>query len=174
MSDEDPCELETADAVKTPWVLRRAVRADLDGITALQFAAYAKNRDQLGVEPLPLLMDYHAALDRLEFWVAEVPADDAEDGAPEELAGVLMLDAADAFTIESIAVAPSRAGSGLGTALLQAAEIRARVLGYPRVCLYPGAPLTHLIAWYGRHGFEEDRVETLSDRSIVHMSKRVT
>ena len=39
-------------------VLRRATRDDLSAVTALQRAAYAKNRAILGVEPLPLMADY--------------------------------------------------------------------------------------------------------------------
>jgi hypothetical protein len=42
--------------------LRRGTTGDFDAIVTLQRAAYARNRDLLGVEPLPLLADYQAIL----------------------------------------------------------------------------------------------------------------
>ena len=39
-------------------VLERASAADLPALIALQQAAYARNRDLLGVGPLPLLADF--------------------------------------------------------------------------------------------------------------------
>ena len=36
----------------------RATACDLTRVVALQRAAYARNRDLLGVEPLPLMADY--------------------------------------------------------------------------------------------------------------------
>ena len=45
--------------------LRRAGPGDLAVVTALQRAAYAKNRPLLGVEPLPLLADYDEILRRV-------------------------------------------------------------------------------------------------------------
>ena len=35
--------------------LRRAVPGDFESVVAIQRAAYARNRELLGVEPLPLL-----------------------------------------------------------------------------------------------------------------------
>ena len=60
---------------------------------------------------------------------------------------------------------------GSGRAMLEAALERGRALGYKTVRLYTGSTLAHLIAWYGRHGFEIERTEALSDRSITHMVK---
>jgi len=33
--------------------------------------------------------------------------------------------------------------------------------------------LTHLVGWYGRHGYQVERIENLSDRSITHMIKHL-
>ena len=145
--------------------LRRAETADLEPLLALQRAAYAKNRPLLGVEPIPLLADYSVILRDMEVWVSEKDA---------RLVGVLVLEPrADDLLIWSIATDPTAQGTGLGGALLSAADERARQLGRSVVRLYTGTPLHHLVGWYGRHGFALERIEALSDRSITHMIKHL-
>src|SRR5262245_28188399 len=145
--------------------LRRAGEADLEGLLALQHAAYAKNRPLLGVEPIPLLADYARIQRTMEVWVFE------RDG---RLLGALILEPRpDDLLIWSIAAHPSAQGGGIGRALLAAAEERARHIGRTLVRLYTGTPLAHLVAWYGRHGYAIERIEALSDRSITHMIKHL-
>lgn len=145
--------------------LQRAADVDLGDVVALQRAAYAKNRPLLGVEPLPLLADYAAIMRDMEVWLAR---------ERDKLAGVLILEPrAGDLLIWSIATDPAAPPSGLGRALLGAAEVRARELGRSVVRLYTGTVLTHLVAWYGRHGYAVERIEVLSDRSITHMIKHL-
>ena len=147
------------------WELRRAKAQDHDRLVALQHAAYARNRDLLGVEPIPLQADYHAVLREKEVWLAE-------EG--ESLVAALVLEPrTNDLLIESIATDPARQNAGLGGALLSAAETRARDLGHTSVRLYTGTVLTHLTSWYARHGYSTDRIENLSDRSITHMMKQL-
>jgi ribosomal protein S18 acetylase RimI-like enzyme len=144
-------------------VLRRADGADIEAIVALQHAAYARNRALLGVEPLPLLADYAAILRDYEVWVAG-----------DDVAGVLILEPrSHDLLIWSIAADPQRQQTGLGHAMLAAAEARARALGLDTMRLYTGAPLQHLIDWYGRNGYAVERTEELSDRVITHMVKHL-
>jgi ribosomal protein S18 acetylase RimI-like enzyme len=145
--------------------LRRATAADVDAVTALQRAAYARNRELLGVEPLPLKADYAEVLSRYEVWLAE-----GEHG----LDGVLILEARpDDLLIWSVAADPRTQGRGLGRRLLAAAEERAVALGRRVMRLYTGEPLTANIAWYRRHGYAIERVEQMPDRRIVHMAKQL-
>lgn len=46
-----------------------------------------------------------------------------------------------------------------------------RQLGQTAIRLYTGEPLTDLIDWYARSGYEMERREQRSDRTIVHMLK---
>ena len=147
------------------WSLERAGADDLGALLALQRAAYARNRQLLGVEPLPLQADYADILRTSEVWVAR-----RDDG----IAGVLILQPrAEDLLVWSIASDPGTQGHGLGRALLGAAEVRARQLGLRTLRLYTGTVLTHLVDWYGRHGYALERIETLSDRSITHMVKHL-
>jgi ribosomal protein S18 acetylase RimI-like enzyme len=145
--------------------LRRADTGDVVAVTALQFAAYAKNRALLGVEPLPLRADYGKILADYETWLAE-----SADG----LDGVLILEPrTDDLLIWSIATAPRLHGRGLGRRLLAFAEERARAHGLSIVRLYTGEKLTGNIAWYERHGFAREWIEDMGDRRAVHMMKRL-
>lgn len=145
--------------------LRRATPDDFDSLEALQRASYAKNRILLGVEPLPLLADYHEILRNMECWVTEDTA---------RLTGALILDwNPDALLIWSISSAPEAHGRGIGNALMAFAEQRAKAEKQPRIILYTGEPLTANIAWYQRLGYTIDTIETMPDRRIVHMSKTI-
>ena len=143
--------------------LRRATADDLDAVVALQRAAYAKNRPVLGVEPMPLLADYSQILLECEVWLSE---------SPQGLDGVLVLEPRkDDVLLWSVATAPRVQGAGLGNRLLEATETRARQLGHRRVRLYTGDRLASNVAWYMRHGYDQERVESLGDRKVIHLIK---
>jgi GNAT superfamily N-acetyltransferase len=144
---------------------RRAGAAEVAAVEALQRAAYARNRDLLGVEPLPLQVDYAQIVAQMEVWLF---------GPTEALRGVLALQAEpDALLIWSVATAPQAQGAGLGAAMLDFAEARARTLKLSTIRLYTGEKLEANVAWYGRRGFAIDRTEARADRKIVYMSKRL-
>jgi GNAT superfamily N-acetyltransferase len=145
--------------------LRSAVAGDLPAVTALQRAAYAKNRPLLGVEPLPLLADYAQVFADYEVYLAE------RDGTLE---GVLILEPrTDDLLIWSVATAPVAQGRGVGNTMLAFAETRARELGLSRIRLYTGEPLIANIAWYTRHDYVHERLEDMGDRRIVHLIKQL-
>lgn len=145
--------------------LRRACPDEAEKVAAFQRAAYARNRDILGVEPIPLQADYAGVLKASEVWLHE------NDGL---LAGVLILEPRpDDLLIWSVATAPGARRRGIGNGLLAFAEIRARELGRTAMRLYTGEPLVDNIAWYKRRGYAIERTEAKSDRRIVHMLKNL-
>jgi GNAT superfamily N-acetyltransferase len=144
---------------------RRADADDVAAIEALQRAAYARNRAVLGVEPLPLQVDYRDIVARMEVWLFE---------QGEALQGVLALEAEpEALLIWSVATAPDAQGAGIGNLMLDFAHARARDVKLATIRLYTGEKLRGNIDWYQRHGFAIDRVETIIDRTIVYLSKRL-
>ena len=143
--------------------LRRGSAADIDAVRALQRAAYAGNRVMLGVEPLPLMVEYADVFAAFEVWLAE---------EAEGLQGVLILERrSEDLLLWSVATAPGSRGRGLGNRLLAAAETRASELGFTVVRLYTGEKLAGNIAWYERHGYVRERIEELDDRRVIHMMK---
>ena len=56
----------TAPSHEAPW---RARPSDVAAIEALQRAAYARNRVLLGVEPMPLQVDYRDIVAKMEVWL---------------------------------------------------------------------------------------------------------
>lgn len=144
---------------------RRATDADFTAVVTLQHAAYAANRAVLGVEPLPLKADYAEIFRTMEVWLVE---------STTGLDGVLILEArADDLLIWSVATPPDRQSRGIGRQLIEMAEIRAAELGRSTMRLYTGTLLKDRVAWYGRHGYQVERVDVLPDRSVTHMVKRL-
>ncbi len=76
--------------------------------------------------------------------------------------------------IESIATDPAAAGQRARRALLALPRREPATSGYAIVRLYTGTVLTHLTDWYARHGYQTERIEVLSDRSITHMMKQLS
>ena len=145
-------------------LLRRATDEDRTRVVVIQFAAYSRNRELLGLEPLPLLVDYEEIFATHEVWLF-----DAEDG--DAIASLILELRDNDVLIFSIAIDPGRQATGIGRKLLAASDIRARQLGHDTVRLYTGSTLQHLIDWYSRNGFIIERVEQLKDRSVTHMVK---
>lgn len=145
--------------------LRRVSSADQAEVEAFQEMAYARNREILGVTPVPLKWDYATIFSETEVWGVR------DKG---QLVGVLILrPREDDLYLESVATLPQVQGGGYGNAMLNATEFRARDWGYDKVRLITGELLTRNVEWYRRKGFQVENLERLPDRSIVHMVKHL-
>jgi RimJ/RimL family protein N-acetyltransferase len=129
-------------------------------VERFQAEAYARTREALGTQPMPLDWDYGEILDACETWIA------ASGGEPKGL--LILRRRPDDLYLESIATLPSAAGNGHGGAMMSAAFERARSLGLPRIRLVTNA-LNPALEWYKRVGFVVEREEDLGDRTAVHM-----
>ncbi len=144
--------------------LRRAVPGDFESVVAIQRAAYARNRDLLGVEPLPLLADYEQIFRDFEVWVtAEGP-----------IAGVLILEPrADDLLIWSIATDPQRQQTGLGRRDARGGRDpgpRTRPCHHAALYGRDPAPSDGLV----RPPWLCDRADRgMPDRSVAHMVKHI-
>lgn len=145
--------------------LRPATEADLPAILRIVEAAYSPWVERIGQRPKPMDEDYAALVTRGRAEMAE------REGAPVAL---LVLEwEADHMLLENLAVAPEAQGSGLGTALLAAAEKRAREAGVPEIRLYTHVKMASNIAFYTRHGYEETHRAEEHGRQRVFMTKRL-
>jgi ribosomal protein S18 acetylase RimI-like enzyme len=145
--------------------LRRADLRDLEAVRAFQHAAYARNRAIQNVEPLPLLVEYADIFRTHEVWLAD------HQGS---LGGVLILEERpEDLLVWSVATSEAAMGSGIGNRMLRASEHRAAELGKTTMRLYTGQKLVRNIAWYERQGYAIEHIETMPDRKVVHMVKKL-
>jgi len=131
-----------------PPRLRPATAADVARLAEIARAAYARYVERLGGrEPRPMSEDYAAVLAGKQVLVAE------RDG---ELAGLVVLAVdPEGFVVDNVAVDPQHEGTGIGRALLQAAEAEAARAGYDSIYLYTHERMTENIALYKRIGYVE-------------------
>jgi ribosomal protein S18 acetylase RimI-like enzyme len=144
--------------------LRAARATDAGEVTGLVDDAYRPYVERLGRPPGPMTEDYAAVIRDYDVTVVE------SEGA---IVGVVVLGLAnEGFTIENVAVHPSRHGQGLGRALLELAEAEARRAGFDSIHLYTHEKMVENQALYKRIGYLED--ERHPEQSfLVFMSKRL-
>jgi len=144
---------------------RRATADDVDAITALVQAAYAKYVARIGTEPLPMVADYAAVVRAHQVWLV--------DGADGLQAVLELIPADDHLLVENIAVAPDIQARGLGRQLMAFAASEARRQGYAELRLYTNEKMHENIAFYGRLGFVESGRSVRDGRHIVFMTQRL-
>jgi ribosomal protein S18 acetylase RimI-like enzyme len=124
--------------------IRLAQVADASAVATLVQRAYDHYVPRIGARPRPMDADYPALIAAGQAWVAVDP----------DIVGVIVLDHhADHLQIDNVAVAPERQGSGVGAALLDFAEDRARARGVPELRLFTHALMTENQAFYARRGY---------------------
>ncbi|AKU91958.1 GNAT family N-acetyltransferase [Vulgatibacter incomptus] len=94
---------------------------------------------------------------------------------PSATYGSRWLDRPEVASVKQFAVAPAHQGKGIGNRLLETAESTARISGATELALDTAQRATHLVAYYGRHGYrviEAVRWPEVNYDSFV-MSKRL-
>jgi ribosomal protein S18 acetylase RimI-like enzyme len=129
--------------------LRCADAADVDAVGDVVRRAFVKYVPRIGREPMPMGVDYTAAIRGGRCWVAEI------DG---RIVGMLVIVPADGHLhLDTIAVAPEAQGRGVGGRLLAFADEQASAAGFAEVRLFTNAAMTENLAYYARHGYRETR-----------------
>jgi len=145
--------------------IRPATTDDAEKVSAIAQAAFEHYTARIGRPPMPMTIDYPAAIKAGKVWVAGNPSTDGF---------VLLEDTEDALLLDVIAVSPSAQGSGVGSALLDFVETEARSRGYSRVTLYTNAAMTENLAYYPRHGYTETHRESFHGFDRVHFTRPLT
>ena len=127
--------------------LRPAEPADVPGITDCVRLAYQHFVARIGRPPAPMLDDYSRVLEQRMVMLATVD---------DEIAGVLVLAETDeGFLLDNVAVDPKFQRRGIGRALLEHAEQRARFSGYDCMHLYTNELMVENRYLYTRLGYRE-------------------
>ncbi len=132
----------------------------MDAIAQSAFERYVA---RIGHPPIPMTIDYLAAIEAGKVWVAENRG--TVDGF------VLLEDQDDALLLDVIAVSPAAQGSGVGSALLDFVDTQARTRGYSRVTLYTNALMTENLVYYPRHGYTETHRGSFHGFDRIHFEK---
>jgi ribosomal protein S18 acetylase RimI-like enzyme len=128
--------------------LRPATAADVPRLAEIARGAYARYVERLGGRrPRPMSEDYAAVVAGKQVLVAE------RGGEP---VGLVVLEVDDeGFVVDNVAVDPAHEGTGVGRALLRAAEAEARRAGFDSIYLYTHERMTENVALYERIGYVE-------------------
>jgi ribosomal protein S18 acetylase RimI-like enzyme len=145
--------------------MRQAGLSDIAAVTALVNAAYGHYVQRIGMTPGPMTRDYQEVIGDRNVTVAERGG---------EVVGVIVLHVTDeGFGIDNVAVHPSCQGQGLGRALLNLAETRAREAGFGSVYLYTHEKMTENLDLYAKIGYVEYRRSAHDGFALVHMRKHL-
>ena len=125
--------------------------------------AYGHYVERIGRKPGPMTWDYD---EMIRDWDATV----AESGGA--IVGLLIVGPTDeGFVVENVAVHPSQQGKGLGRALLELAETKARGAGFDSIYLFTHEKMTENQALYARIGYVEYERRVEGELARVFMRK---
>lgn len=145
--------------------IRKASLDDVEAISALTNAAYAKYISLIGRKPQPMTADYSRMVIENSIWLLI---------AENQLVGVLVLVyEPENILIYSVAINPEHQKQGLGRRLLVWAEQQAVQDGYKSIRLYTNARFEDNILLYKHFGYQEIRRESFINSTLVHMVKRL-
>lgn len=145
--------------------IRLATPDDVEIVTALTRAAYAKWIPIIGREPLPMKADYAVAIRDHRI--------DLLCNGPEVAALIETVRRAQDILIENVAVAPQFQKRGYGRRLLAHAETIATQGGLSEIRLYTNAKFEANLNLYEALGYEVEREEPFLGGTTVYMLKRI-
>jgi ribosomal protein S18 acetylase RimI-like enzyme len=127
--------------------IRSATPGDVARLQALTLAAFSPYIGRIGREPAPLGIDHahQVALGRVR--VAERDS--------EVLGFTVLVAEPDHLLLDVIAVDPRERATGVGTRLLEDAEVQAGFAALPEVRLYTNELMAENLGWYPRRGYRE-------------------
>jgi GNAT superfamily N-acetyltransferase len=143
--------------------LRPARPADAAQLTQLVDDAYRPYVERLGMQPGPMNDDYTEVIGERDVTVV------VDEGAI--VAAIALGPSEEGFTIDNVAVHPSRHGEGIGRALLALAEREAQRHGHGSIHLYTHEKMVENQALYARLGYVEYDRRDSDDFSRVFMRK---
>ncbi|WP_366656831.1 GNAT family N-acetyltransferase [Fodinicurvata sp. EGI_FJ10296] len=129
--------------------------------------AYARYVDLIGRKPAPMVADYGAQIAAGEVHVA---TDD--DGILQGF--IVFRPEGEHILLENIAVLPSKAGRGIGKALIAFCEDEARRRGFGAVHLYTNVKMTENLSIYRRLGYVEVARRSENGFNRVFFEKALT
>ena len=146
--------------------IRKATKEDSEWLLICTECAYADYIPLLGRKPVPMTIDYEAAIDDYDIWIAEYD---------DKRVGLLMLQhEIDHSVIYSVAVLPDCSGLGIGKQLLVHAEKIALAKGFKQLRLYTNERMERNLAIYQRFGYVNSHTTVFRGSIVVHLKKTLS
>jgi ribosomal protein S18 acetylase RimI-like enzyme len=127
--------------------LRPATLTDAAGVAACVCEAYVHYIERIGRQPGPMLEDYSKVISESSVHVAV--------DAGEVVGAVVLMETAEGFYIDNVAVRPAARGLGVGRGLLELAEQQATQRGYACIYLATHELMVENRSLYKRIGYVE-------------------
>ncbi len=127
--------------------IRLATTGDIAAVTDCVCQAFIHYIPRIGKQPGPMLDDYQTLIEQGRVYVASRLAD--------TVGALVLLETADGFCIETIAVRPSAQGRGVGGMLLSYAEVLAKQSGYTSIYLSTNRLMHESQSVYQHLGYRE-------------------
>jgi N-acetylglutamate synthase-like GNAT family acetyltransferase len=127
--------------------LRKAGIDDAEALSEIARAAYEMYVTRIGREPAPMGADYETLIATSRVWLIE--------RAHNPIGLLVTRPTRDHLLIENIAVIPAEQGHGIGSQLLDRAELDAAEAGLKELRLYTNEAMTENLTYYSHHGFIE-------------------
>jgi len=145
--------------------VRAARNADIPAIERLVADAFAAFVTRTGIRPAPLGHDWTTVISAVGASVAT---------RDERIVGVLVLwPHPDHVLVDTLVIAPEEQGGGIGSALLDRAELTAIETGANAVRLSTIAAMTEALAFTSRRGFTEVGRDVQDGFDRVRLEKRL-
>jgi len=143
--------------------IRQATPADADWLTSCTDEAYVVYVSVLGRKPIPMTLNYLAALDDFDVWIAERKGSNA---------GLLLLPhEQDHCVIYSVAVLQDSSGQGIGKLLIKHAERVAMEKGFKFLRLYTNERMKRNLAIYRSVGYVDSHITEYKGLNVIHLEK---
>lgn len=143
--------------------LRRARPEDATSVQRLAQCSFGVYVPRMGREPTPMTDDYEEIISRDFAWVVE--------GRDRLVATMVLSLMPDSMQMDLLVVHPDHQGKGIGSALMDMADVEAAKFGHDRVTLYTHETMTENLALYAARGFVETRRQAFRDGEVVYMAK---
>lgn len=145
-------------------IIRKAKKADEDGVSACAEDAYEQYIAAIGKKPAPMVANFKQQIAESLVYVA-VNADDDVFGF------IVFFPKGGTMFLENIAVLTSAAGNGIGKRLIALCEAEAVRLNLPSVQLYTNKKMTANLSIYPYLGYRETERREEDGFSRVYFEK---